>query len=535
MVARDKRREAPVANKNLFNSIIHALLPKADTVNEAGGLAYELSPKAQLAQLACTGCLNGTFYSDAEAQLAAVLDLAQRVEPEFVAKVALHARAKGHMKDMPALLVAVLSVTGPGLMAEVFDRVIDNPRMLRTFIQIMRSGQVGRRSLGSLPKRMVQQWIETRTPEQLLRASVGEAPSLADIIKMVHPRPANAQRAALYAYFISKPHEAALLPDSIRAFEAFKANPAASKQVPNVPVELLSGMDLSVAQWKQVAERMSWQSLRMGLNTLARRGVLEDKMLAKRLAAKLADPEQVKRSRVLPYQLLVAFTNAGADVPAVIKEALQDAMEIATASVPVIDGKVWVLVDVSNSMQSPVTGYRKGATTAVRCVDAAALVAACILRGNPQAKVMAFCDRIVPVTVNRRDSVMTNARLLASLPSGGTNCSLPLADLNARGEKPDLVVFVSDNESWMDSPRIPGSMTRPTQVVAEWAKLKQRCPKAKMVCLDLQPYTTTQAQDRADVMNVGGFSDSVFELIGGFLKGTAKGEHWVEVIERERI
>jgi 60 kDa SS-A/Ro ribonucleoprotein len=238
---------------------------------------------------------------------------------------------------------------------------------------------------------------------------------------------------------------------------------------------------------------------------------------------------------VLPYQLLVAFTNTGKDVPAAIKEALQDAMEIATASVPVINGKVWVLVDVSNSMQSPVTGYRKGATTVVRCVDAAALVAACILRGNPQGEVMAFCDRIVPVTVNRRDSVMTNARLLASLPSGGTNCSLPLAELNARGEKPDLVVFVSDNESWMDSPRMAGSMTKPTQVVAEWAKLKQRCPKAKMVCLDLQPYTTAQAPDRVDVMNIGGFSDSAFDLIGGFLKGTAKGEHWVEVIERERI
>jgi 60 kDa SS-A/Ro ribonucleoprotein len=29
------------------------------------------------------------------------------------------------MKDMPALLCAVLSVQSPGLMAEIFDRVID--------------------------------------------------------------------------------------------------------------------------------------------------------------------------------------------------------------------------------------------------------------------------------------------------------------------------------------------------------------------------------------------------------------------------
>ncbi|HZW06448.1 MAG TPA: hypothetical protein VFF65_04935 [Phycisphaerales bacterium] len=521
-----------MANKHLFNTLLHALLPKANVQNEAGGVAYELSPKAQLAQLACTGCLNGTFYADAAEQLAKVLDIAQRVEPEFVAKVALHARANGHMKDMPALLVAMLSVTGPGLMAEVFDRVIDNPRMLRTFVQIMRSGQVGRRSLGSLPKRMVQQWIETRTAEQLLRASIGEAPSLADIIKMVHPRPADPARAALYAYFIGKPHDASLLPQSILTYEAFKADPSLFNDVPDVPMELLNGMNLSAAQWRQVAERMSWQSLRMGLNTLARRGVFEDKALTRRLARKLTDREQIKRSRVLPYQLMATFKSAGANAPAVIQEALQDAMEIATDSVPRLDGKVWVLVDISGSMHSPITGHRKGATTAVRCVDVAALVAACFLRNNTQAEAILFSTDVVPMEINRRDSVMTNAQKMASLPGGGTNCSAPLALLNQRGETADLVVFVSDNQSWIDSPAATGQTT---EVLAQWTLLKQRCPKARMVCIDLQPYTTAQAPDRRDVMNVGGFSDSVFELVEGFLKGSAKAEHWVEAIEKERI
>jgi len=29
---------------------------------------------------------------------------------------------------------------------------------------------------------------------------------------------------------------------------------------------------------------------------------------------------------------------------------------------------------------------------------------------------------------------------------------------------------------------------------------------------DLQPYTTTQAPDRSDILNVGGFSDAVFNV-----------------------
>src|ERR1700743_3883976 len=98
--------------------------------------------------------------------------------------------------------------------------------------------------------------------------------------------------------------------------------------------------------------------------------------------------------------------------------------------VPKIDGRVIVCPDVSGSMQSPVTGVRKGATTATRCIDVAALVAAAVLRKNADAGVMASSDHVVPCQLNPRDSVMTNAKKLASLPSGGTNCSAPLRQLN---------------------------------------------------------------------------------------------------------
>ena len=54
-----------MANTNLFQSVKQKLF-HADTRNEAGGLAYTLSPKQQLAQLAATGCLNSTFYASAE-------------------------------------------------------------------------------------------------------------------------------------------------------------------------------------------------------------------------------------------------------------------------------------------------------------------------------------------------------------------------------------------------------------------------------------------------------------------------------------
>jgi hypothetical protein len=58
-----------------------------------------------------------------------------------------------------------------------------------------------------------------------------------------------------------------------------------------------------------------------------------------------------------------------------VAEALQNAMEVTLENVPSIAGKIYVLPDVSGSMHSAVTGNRGTATTAVRCIDVAALKA----------------------------------------------------------------------------------------------------------------------------------------------------------------
>jgi len=216
-----------------------------------------------------------------------------------------------------------------------------------------------------------------------------------------------------------------------------------------------------------------------------------------------------------------------------VREALQDAMEIATRNVPAIDGQVFICPDVSGSMHSPVTGMRKGATSAVRCVDVAALVAASFLRTNRSAEVIPFKEDVVrDLVLNPRDTVMTNAKKMTDIPAGGTNCSAPLAWLNRRSAGGSLVIFVSDNQSWVDQ-----THNRGTATMVEWEKFKARSPRAKLVCIDLQPYSTVQATDtgRDDVLNIGGFSDHVFDLIEQFASGKLNTAHWVGVIESESL
>jgi 60 kDa SS-A/Ro ribonucleoprotein len=521
-----------MANKKLFQSIVGKLLPKTDALNEHLAPAYALSPKHQLAQYAATGCLNNTFYAEAEAQLAKVIELCRELDAEFIARTAIYARQRAFMKDMPALLCAVLSTKDGKLLVQIFPRVIDNGKMLRNFVQIVRSGAVGRKSLGSAPKRLVSEWLEARTDEAIFCDSIGQQPSLADIVKMIHPKPKTASRAALYGYFIGRDFDFDSLPQIVREYEAFKSAKNGERgEAPNVPFQMLTSLELGKAEWSAIASRAPWQMTRMNLNTFARHGVFEEAGLPELIAERLRDPKAIRRSRVFPYQLMAAYMMTDQRVPQIVRDSLQDAMEMAIGNVPKIDGKVYVFPDISGSMHSPVTGHRGSATSKVRCIDVAALVAATVLRQNPLAEVIPFESKAIEVNLNPRDSVMTNAEKLASLPCGGTNCSAPLQLVNQRKAKGDLIIYVSDNESWIDAPNYGVFGGSATETLKQWTAFKHRNPQARMVCINIQPYGTTQAREREDVLNIGGFSDQVFDVISEFAAGRLAADHWVGVIE----
>ncbi|QNN56892.1 RNA-binding protein [Diaphorobacter ruginosibacter] len=519
-----------MVNTQLFSTRNSATLAPANTLNNAGSGAYAFEPRHQLAQIAVTGCLGQTFYASAEDQLDQLANLVLTVDNEFTAKTAVYARERGYMKDMPATLAAALAVWNTELLAQVFGRVIDNGKMLRNFVQVVRSGAMGRKSLGTRPKKLVQNWLLTASEKQLLNAAVGNTPSLADVVKMVHPKPAEAWRAAWFAWLIGKPFNEADLPPITQAFERFKRDNAkgvVSLDVPDVPFQMLTALALYNKQWAEIARKGSWQMVRQNLNTFARNEVFRLPGMTDVIARKLRDANAIARARVMPYQLLAAYMATDDQIPAAVRNALQDAMEIALSNVPRFEGNVVVCPDVSGSMSTIVTGYRGSASSKVRCIDVAGLMAAAVLRKNGDARVLPFEQAVVKLKLNGRDSVMTNAQKLAKIGGGGTNCSAPLKLLADEKAKVDLVIMVSDNESWVD-----GNRRGATATMLEWERIKQRNPRAKLVCIDIQPYGTTQAMERADILNVGGFSDAVFDVVASFAQGKLGAAHWVGEIEK---
>ena len=525
-------------NKSMFGSKSSA--PTADVLNDAGGKAYKLGPRESLAQIACTGTLNDTFYASAEDQLTRVLESLEGVYAQggqqFIAQLAVYSRNRGYMKDMPAVMLAFLAgkstkdrVAGE-MLKVAWPLVIDNGKMVRNFVQAVRSGKFGRRGLGTLPARLIKDFLRGRSPIQLLKDSVGNDPSLVDIIRLGHPRPVNEEQSSAFAFFLGKnPDTVNLHPTYRNLREIRDGKPVRIEK--GMPWELLVSENLSPGQWEEIMGLMGWTALRMNLNTLQRHGVFDKDENVERVAARLSDPVEIGKARVFPYQIMTAYQNLGENVPQKIRSALHKALDLSIVNTPSWLGKTLLCVDVSGSMSSPITGHRKGSTTKTRCVDVAALVAGVICKHSPESEVIAFDMKAHPFRYVPEDSVLTNAKRLAAYGGGGTACSVALDHYvkNRKGQWPDQVVYVSDNESWADFGGYGGGGATSTM-----ERFTRDFPqKTRLVLIDLVPNTTTQAPNtRGRVLNVGGFSDQVFSVVSTFLEGKRS---WVEEIERTSL
>ncbi len=541
-----------MANKSLFSSIT-SVLPPATTVNEAGGPAYKFPAKHALAQLAATGTFGNVFYASAHDQLDQLRKLIDEVDDnEYLAKLAVYSRERAYMKDMPAALLVTLSTRDTALMHKVFDRVADNGRVLRTVFQMVRSGQFGRKGLSSSLQRAFQRWLNEASEGKLLSASIGNDPSLRDVLRMARPTPKDNARRSLFGWLTDKPVDkwapagVADLPSTVQSLNAFRSADTAEAQALiagdlQVRWDLLADTAKGPLDWKAITRQMGPQALRMNLNTLLRHDVFKsgntpDNEMIDYVAGRIADPEAIRRSRQFPYQFLSAYLNAADEIPHKIKSALHDAAEIACGNIPQLPAPVIIGLDTSGSMGMSVTGWRargrRSAVSKMRCVDVAALFTAAILRRNPDSVVVPFDTRAYHAKIDPSDSILSLSARLSKYGGGGTDCSLPLVEANKRYAKRAFagIILVSDNESWIKSGRVYGyGRGGSTGVMTEWEKFKKTqrghgIVDPKLVCIDVAPYGNTQAPEpddrggRQDILNIGGFSDAVFNVVSSFLE-----------------
>jgi 60 kDa SS-A/Ro ribonucleoprotein len=521
-----------MANKKVFNDI-HTL-PKPDTTNAAGGRAYSFEKEHALCQYAATNTFNGTYYTSEAELFSKVKELVDECSSEIIASVAVYAHKESRMKDMPAYLLAVLAARGElVLFSEVFPHVITNMKMLLNFAQIVRSGATGRKSFGTAIREEIRQWIYSQNPDRLFVGSIGHSsPSFADLIKMVHPSPPDDEYDALFSYILKGKDSPKMenAPQKVKEFEAFKEDN--TQKIPNVPFMKLASLSLEKSHWKDIAANMPWNTLRMNLNTLQRNGVFEDEKLTTQLANKLASREEVEKNNAFPYQLLAAYKFCSPETPTKIKNALQQAMEYATHNIPTLEGKTAVLVDMSGSMGSAVTGYRSGSTSMIRCYDVAALIGASVLRTNKEASIVGWATNAAFFDMNPFDSVMSNCKNMTDFACKhnigcGTNLAGAINLIKEKGAVYDNVLVVSDNQSWLNE---YGGYGHNGSAPA-WNSYRKRNKNARIACVDLQPYANSVIPYHKSVLHIGGFSDAIWKPIEPFFNEGGSDIDWVREVK----
>jgi TROVE domain len=276
-----------------------------------------------------------------------------------------------------------------------------------------------------------------------------------DVLNLVHasPHPQRPGQGDLFRHALDRRHHAdtAVAPASDRTLTA---NAALRALQPDERRELLRRPDAAdrlaeagftweaLAGWLQgPMDREAWESIipSMGLMALTRNlrnfdeaGVSDE--VAATVAAKLADREQVLRSRQFPFRFLSAYQRAPS-----LRWAypLEQALGHSLGNVPALTGRTLVLVDRSGSMRSPMSDGSR-----LNRADSAAVFGAAVAVRAAHCDLVQFGTGSRPVAYRRGESVLRILERFGNL--GGTHTTEAIRQ-HYQGH--DRVLIVTDEQA----------------------------------------------------------------------------------------
>ncbi|MFE2481196.1 TROVE domain-containing protein [Streptomyces sp. NPDC059389] len=276
-----------------------------------------------------------------------------------------------------------------------------------------------------------------------------------DVLNLVHacPDPAKPWQGELFRYALDRRHR----PETAQVPEG---NPTllAHRELMELPVEerravvtapdgaerlAAAGMTwealagwlqgpMDAAAWEAVIPSMGAMALLRNLRNFDRAGVSD--AVAAQVAAKVADPEVVARSRQFPFRYLAAYQHAPS-----LRWAypLERALGHSLANVPALPGRTLVLVDRSGSMWSPLSDRSQ-----LNRADAAAVFGAALALRAEKADLVQFGTDSKQVPYGRGESVLKVLERFEDL--GGTNTSEAVRR-HYKGH--DRVLIVTDEQA----------------------------------------------------------------------------------------
>ncbi|WP_371498524.1 TROVE domain-containing protein [Kitasatospora sp. NBC_00374] len=328
-----------------------------------------------------------------------------------------------------------------------------------------------------------------------------------DVLELTHPSPPPDRpwQSELFRYALDRRHrpEEALPPVGdglLAANRDLLATPLADRRAlvtgpggaerlaaAGLTWEALAGWlqgPLDAAVWEAIIPSMGSMALLRNLRNFDRAGVSDE--VAAQVARRIADPDEVRRSRQFPFRYLAAYRHAPS-----LRWAypLEQALGHSLANVPALPGRTLVLVDRSGSMFD-----RPSAQTQLNRADSAAIFGTALALRAADADLVQFGSTSNRLDLERGDSVLTTLQRFGDL--GGTDTASAVRS-HYRGQ--DRVVVVTDEQAygtWHGDPldAVPGHIP-----VYTW---------------NLAGYRTGHAPSgTAGRHTFGGLGDSAFRLI----------------------
>jgi len=329
-----------------------------------GGKAVHLTPLQELRRSILAALLwEDAFYETGKGHGARVAALIPQVKATDVAALAIEAREQMHLRHAPLFLVRELArVKGNGaLVASTLERIIQRPDEIAEYVALYYGGTRQPISAGS--KRGLRAAFAKFSRYALAKyRSEGKAVKLADVLRLVRPKPKDAEQAQLWKE---------LRQGTLVSTDTWE-------------VELSAGKDKKETFERLLREqKLGGLAFLRNLRNMQQAGV-DLQLMRERFLGKF--------DRVLPFRFLAAARYA----PSLVSEIGDAMLRAVDQTAPKLSGTTLVLIDVSGSMDAPLS-----AKSEMHRVDAAAGLAVLVRERGDAVRVFTFSEQVVEVPAYR--------------------------------------------------------------------------------------------------------------------------------------
>lgn len=284
-----------------------------------------------------------------------------------------------------------------------------------------------------------------------------------DVIELVHPSPTAVWQGDLFKHAIDRRHNRDNpIPESLQTLHARaelmswdvaerrallgRAVAQTALKDAGMTWEALAGWlqgPMDAQAWEAVIPSMGLMALCRNLRNFDEAGVSD--AVAEKVAARIADPAEVARSRMLPFRFWAAYKH----VPSLRwSHALEKALSASLAGVPALGGRTLILVDRSPSM-FPGYGFSTPNKSDITLAEQAAVFGAALAQRAADPTLVEFGMQSNVVNVPRGGSIL---KLVESFTrNDGTD--IPSA-VKRHYAGHDRVVIVTDEQTrpgWLPS------------------------------------------------------------------------------------